>query len=127
MKSEGRRNVACVWSRPCCCFFCKQKTAYEMAQCDWSSDVCSSELVLFAAVFKAVGGKATSTVDEVLAQHSAHQIGLRPGDEIVAIGNRPVTPSGIVKRISGSDGRPLALTVVRHGRVVELGPVRPRK
>src|SRR5881397_702283 len=26
-------------------FFCKQKTAYEMAQCDWSSDVCSSDLV----------------------------------------------------------------------------------
>src|SRR5881397_721678 len=25
-------------------FFFKQKTAYEMAQCDWSSDVCSSDL-----------------------------------------------------------------------------------
>src|SRR6188508_3647478 len=24
--------------------FFKQKTAYEMAQCDWSSDVCSSDL-----------------------------------------------------------------------------------
>src|SRR6188508_1207961 len=29
----------------CCSFlFFKQKTAYEMAQCDWSSDVCSSDL-----------------------------------------------------------------------------------
>ena len=27
-------------------FFCKQKTAYEIYQCDWSSDVCSSDLVL---------------------------------------------------------------------------------
>src|SRR6188508_1999197 len=26
-------------------FFFKQKTAYEMAQCDWSSDVCSSDLL----------------------------------------------------------------------------------
>src|SRR5881397_4270804 len=26
-------------------FFFKQKTAYEMAQCDWSSDVCSSDLM----------------------------------------------------------------------------------
>src|SRR2546430_14487437 len=26
-------------------FFCKQKTAYEI-DCDWSSDVCSSDLVL---------------------------------------------------------------------------------
>src|ERR1051326_9322188 len=28
----------------CCCFF-KQKTAYEIKECDWSSDVCSSDLV----------------------------------------------------------------------------------
>src|SRR3546814_3488581 len=26
-------------------FFCKQKTAYEMRISDWSSDVCSSDLV----------------------------------------------------------------------------------
>src|ERR1051326_4359489 len=24
--------------------FCKQKTAYEIKECDWSSDVCSSDL-----------------------------------------------------------------------------------
>src|SRR3546814_5467278 len=31
----------------CCCIFCffKQKTAYEMRISDWSSDVCSSDLV----------------------------------------------------------------------------------
>src|SRR3546814_6381008 len=28
-----------------CCFFFKQKTAYEMRISDWSSDVCSSDLV----------------------------------------------------------------------------------
>src|SRR3546814_17096808 len=30
----------------CCFFFFKQKTAYEMRISDWSSDVCSSDLVL---------------------------------------------------------------------------------
>jgi len=25
-------------------FFFKQKTAYEISDCDWSSDVCSSDL-----------------------------------------------------------------------------------
>src|SRR3546814_13810357 len=30
----------------CCCFFFKQKTAYEMRISDWSSDVCSSDLAL---------------------------------------------------------------------------------
>src|SRR3546814_18964066 len=28
----------------CCCFFFKQKTAYDMRISDWSSDVCSSDL-----------------------------------------------------------------------------------
>ena len=28
------------------CFFFKQKTAYEIKECDWSSDVCSSDLVV---------------------------------------------------------------------------------
>src|SRR5213596_4173337 len=28
----------------CCFFFFKQKTAYEIRPCDWSSDVCSSDL-----------------------------------------------------------------------------------
>ena len=27
-------------------FFFKQKTAYEIKECDWSSDVCSSDLEL---------------------------------------------------------------------------------
>ena len=29
-------------------FFFKQKTAYEIKECDWSSDVCSSDLMRFA-------------------------------------------------------------------------------
>src|SRR3546814_901532 len=32
----------------CCFFFFKQKTAYEMRISDWSSDVCSSDLMLTA-------------------------------------------------------------------------------
>jgi len=27
-------------------FFCKQKTAYDIGTGDWSSDVCSSDLIL---------------------------------------------------------------------------------
>ena len=44
-------------------FFFKQKTAYEIYQCDWSSDVCSSDLLNFAdfagsTVVHTVGGCA---------------------------------------------------------------------
>ena len=31
-------------------FFFKQKTAYEIVDCDWSSDVCSSDLIEFGGV-----------------------------------------------------------------------------
>src|SRR3546814_10357186 len=32
------------------CFYCKQKTAYEMRISDWSSDVCSSDLLRAAII-----------------------------------------------------------------------------
>ena len=32
-------------------FFFKQKTAYEIKECDWSSDVCSSDLRGFVALY----------------------------------------------------------------------------
>ena len=36
-------------------FFFKQKTAYEIYQCDWSSDVCSSDLMARNAGTLAIG------------------------------------------------------------------------
>ena len=36
--------------RDICVFFFKQKTAYEIYQCDWSSDVCSSDLDCMVAI-----------------------------------------------------------------------------
>ena len=35
-------------------FFFKQKTAYEIYQCDWSSDVCSSDLNLLHSLLELV-------------------------------------------------------------------------
>src|SRR3546814_7717671 len=40
------------------CFFCKQKTAYEMRISDWSSDVCSSDLA------KVTGKKIPEQIDK---------------------------------------------------------------
>src|SRR3546814_18924455 len=36
------------------CFFCKQKTAYEIRISDWSSDVCSSDLIAAADALQPV-------------------------------------------------------------------------
>src|SRR3546814_1163614 len=53
------------------CFFCffKQKTAYEMRISDWSSDVCSSDLVddAVAAAKAAFKSWSQTTRDERLA------------------------------------------------------------
>jgi regulator of sigma E protease len=83
--------------------------------------------VIFTILFMLSGGKVTGTVDQVQSHRPAAEAGLRPGDRIVAIGGRRVAPTEIRHRISSSGGRPLTLVVERHGRRVELGPVRPTK
>jgi regulator of sigma E protease len=84
-------------------------------------------VLLFAVLFLIGGGKATSTVDKVLPDHPAAAIGLRPGDRIVTVNGVRVTPRDIAVRISESKGRPVAVTVERGGRLVNLGPVRPQQ
>ena len=43
-------------------FFFKQKTAYEIVDCDWSSDVCSSDLVAIPC-YKNVINSSTGTIE----------------------------------------------------------------
>ena len=83
-------------------------------------------VVLFAVLFMVGGGKATSTVGQVQAKTPAAEVGLRPGDQIVTINGATVGPSGIATAISSSKGAPLTVIVLRDGRYVPLGPVRPR-
>jgi regulator of sigma E protease len=83
-------------------------------------------LVLFAALFM-LSGKPTGKVAQVQSDTPAAKTGLRPGDRIVAIDGRRVTPTQIRDRIASSHGRPLTLVVRRHGHHVVLGPARPEK
>src|SRR3546814_17878820 len=57
----------------CFCFFFKQKTAYEMRISDWSSDVCSSDLLEEAAaqrrVHALVRQRAPAVADVVVVPH----------------------------------------------------------
>ena len=96
-------------------------------------------VILFAGLFYVGGGKATSTVDQVLPKRPAAAIrpgfglrrndglGLRPGDSILAINGVPVGPQDIPDQISTSEGKPLIVAVQRNGRLVTLGPVRPQQ
>ena len=51
-------------------FFFKQKTAYEIYQCDWSSDVCSSDLFIFPPRYRTAPGSAMGKPERVHADCS---------------------------------------------------------
>ena len=79
-------------------------------------------------LFMTTAGKATSEISAVQDDSPAAQIGLQPGDRLVVIGTRPVTSaSDIPDLISGSEGKPIAVTVVRDGERVELGKIAPEE
>src|SRR3546814_14176009 len=66
-------------------FFCEQMTAYEMRISDWSSDVCSSDLVkgrcLTLEVFDVVVGREGNVYRALLIGLGADQLVLAAGDE----------------------------------------------
>jgi regulator of sigma E protease len=84
-------------------------------------------VLVFAVLFMIGGGRPTATVDEVLDDRPAAQAGLRAGDRIVAVDGRRASPTQIRNRIAASGGKPIVLLVARDGRLVTIGPVRPRK
>ena len=58
----------------CWFFFFKQKTAYEIYQCDWSSDVCSSDLpdASVAEIVEAFSDRAT--IEQALHDVKGHDV-----------------------------------------------------
>jgi regulator of sigma E protease len=84
-------------------------------------------IVIFAVLFMLGGGKATTTIDNVLPGTPAAKAGLHAGDTIVAINGTPVRAKDIPRLISNSKGRPLVVRVERDHRVQTIGPVRPEK
>src|SRR3546814_7140725 len=90
-------SIVCVYSSLFSfdIFFFKQKTAYEMRISDWSSDVCSSDLLLS----KEFGGKRWPLWSEELPPFqrtfAAVLMSLHPGDrhsETVAIAEQACMP-----------------------------------
>jgi regulator of sigma E protease len=83
-------------------------------------------IVIFTVLFMTSAGKATTTVDHIAANSPAASAGLRPGDRIESINGTPVAAEHISTIISGSEGEPLTVVVVRDGERVALRPTRPR-
>jgi regulator of sigma E protease len=70
-------------------------------------------------------GRGTTTVAQLEPKRPAQQIGLRPGDRIVAINGKPVGYVEMFEEINGSQGRPIRVVIQRDGRRIALPPVRP--
>ena len=85
-------------------------------------------LLIATAYLIGVPGDADRTVKNVKADTPAAQIGLQPGDTIVAVEGKP-TPNfpAVSQYIRASKGAPIELTVLRGGKPVTLGPVRTKK
>jgi regulator of sigma E protease len=84
-------------------------------------------LLLFTGLFVMSGGPVKPTAVSVDEDFPAAAAGLRPGDSITGINGSPVEPDDISDRIAGSNGRPITLNVERDGRMLHIGPIRPRR
>src|SRR3546814_20152494 len=97
----------------CFFFFFKQKTAYEMRISDWSSDVCSSDLL------HAVSGRPVLRALVRLARH------LRLGADAAAGGGRGLSAVAVHRPHGGSRGPRLA-AVSPHPHPIRPVADRPR-
>src|SRR3546814_3338165 len=80
-------------------FFFKQKTAYEMRISDWSSDVCSSDLVVLSAVRQHPG------FFQVGEQLAGHELVTHPAMEALHVAVLPGSARLDVQRLHRSEER----------------------
>src|SRR3546814_12263175 len=86
-------------------FFFKQKTAYEMRISDWSSDVCSSDLGLFAAI-------VTERAERALSALAMDEIRARSLEEPLRLFGRQLMDSYMSKALLGV----FRIAIIEHVR-----------
>src|SRR3546814_3927336 len=92
-------------------FFFKQKTAYEMRISDWSSDVCSSDLL-----FIPFGGVRRDRIGGELARHLLN--GALVVGQLELVGHFPVSimASASISTFHSGRSRPATTAIVAAGR-----------
>jgi regulator of sigma E protease len=85
-------------------------------------------VLVTAAYVIGVPGNPTPVVRAVEQGKPAAAIGLRPGDQIIAVGARPITTfTDVSHAIQASHGRPLSVVILRNGLEKKLPPAKPVK
>src|SRR3546814_11784157 len=99
-------------------FFFKQKTAYEMRISDWSSDVCSSDLLLESGVFR-----PRNRLDPAVDGGQQVVAAAKAGAQLDAL--RGWICGGAAFRLAGAEREELAATLrVEHQRQAEVRVLR---
>src|SRR3546814_4747117 len=88
-------------------FFFKQKTAYELRISDWSSDVCSSDLVLETAHVAAIGHPVAAHAQHLAVDVAEHQF--------AGLTDAVLQQCGDVAGTAGQVQHPVALAHLRRG------------
>src|SRR3546814_19753780 len=97
-----------------CCFFFKQKTAYEMRISDWSSDVCSSDLDFRA--FRASPQADGAVLAAAAALRQTRRMGEGDGTDLLIVG---LSATDYVGHGTGTEGSEMCLQMLALDR--ELG------
>jgi regulator of sigma E protease len=86
-------------------------------------------IVLLAVVYMlGIPSDASRKVADVIPSSPAAAAGLQPGDRIVGVNRVPAYDFADVRdAIRNSDGQPLVLSILRHGKYGELRAVRAKK
>src|SRR3546814_3134265 len=101
------------------CFFVKQKTAYEMRISDWSSDVCSSDLVSDQDLIEFAIQGMLSTLDPHSSYLNAESFGdmrVQTKGEFGGLGIEVTMENGFVKVVSPIDDTPAHRAGVKPDR-----------
>src|SRR3546814_8302192 len=96
-------------------FFVKQKTAYELRNSDWSSDVCSSELFVQAGLDDA----RTRGLDGIVCGH-IHRAALLQRDGLIYANDGDWVES--LSALSEDEDGTLRLLSQNHESVAEIAP-----
>src|SRR3546814_5554284 len=86
-------------------FFFKQKTAYEMRISDWSSDVCSSDLLVMVVEILSAALTASNFGYEASSFFTGEGPPPRVGQFLIAIDPGPFSRGGFLDRLEDQIGR----------------------